>query len=251
MPDRQAAATVDASRCAGCGYFSCQEGDAGSNPAAGLGRCRLVAQDANVAAAEPDLWTLRHEPPAAGEQAGGFVMPARPADVVHLDPACVRGERRPRPQAEGHCAVPAARCRPGARPSEDCDRVTDGGLLGDQQVGVRRVRPAAAAVVELVQDSAAGEVVERADVAADGDAQVAQVDVAQLHGADHLRPCRVDGGQVDDEPDVWGGGRPQGESSRLSRRTSSSIPGSRRERTEGPQRCPARARTRLGKWTQA
>jgi uncharacterized membrane protein len=73
----------------------------------------------------------------------------------------------------------------------------DGGLLGDQQVGVRRVRPAAAAVVEPVQDSAAGEVVEQADVAADGDAQVTQVDVAQLHGADHLRPCRVDGGQGD------------------------------------------------------
>ncbi|MGP3947944.1 hypothetical protein [Streptomyces sp. 7N604] len=61
-------------------------------------------------------------------------------------------------------------------------------------------------MVEPVQDRPAGEVVERADVTADGDAPVAQVDVLQLHGADHLRPCRVDGGQGDDEPDVRGGG---------------------------------------------
>ncbi|MEU5730611.1 MULTISPECIES: hypothetical protein [Streptomyces] len=74
----------------------------------------------------------------------------------------------------------------------------DGGLLGDQQVGVGRVRPAAAAVVEQVQDCSVGEVVERVDVAADGDAPVAQVDVVQLHRPDHLRPCRVDGGQGDD-----------------------------------------------------
>ncbi|MFI1285184.1 hypothetical protein ACH4U5_31250 [Streptomyces sp. NPDC020858] len=82
----------------------------------------------------------------------------------------------------------------------------DGGLLGDQQVGVGRVRPAVAAVIEPVQDRSVGEVVERADVAADGDAPVAQVDVVQLHGADRLRPCRVDGGQGDDEPSVWCGG---------------------------------------------
>ncbi|MFJ9683787.1 hypothetical protein ACIRP2_38105 [Streptomyces sp. NPDC101194] len=40
----------------------------------------------------------------------------------------------------------------------------DSGLLGDQQVGVGRVRPAVAAVVEPVQDSLEGEVVEWADV---------------------------------------------------------------------------------------
>ncbi|WP_432046487.1 hypothetical protein [Streptomyces asiaticus] len=51
-----------------------------------------------------------------------------------------------------------------------------------------------------------GEVVEWADVTADGDAPVARVDVLQLHGADHLRPCRVNGGKGDDEPDVWGAG---------------------------------------------
>ncbi|MGW3625548.1 hypothetical protein [Streptomyces sp. NPDC000880] len=50
----------------------------------------------------------------------------------------------------------------------------DGGLLGDQQVGVGGVRPAVAAVVEPVQDGTAGEVVERADVAADGDAPVSR-----------------------------------------------------------------------------
>ncbi|MFB6989695.1 hypothetical protein [Streptomyces sp. NPDC056304] len=65
-------------------------------------------------------------------------------------------------------------------------------------------------MVEPVQDRAAGEVVERADVAADGDAPVAQVDVVQLHGAGHLRPCRVDGGQGDDEPDIRGSGRGDG-----------------------------------------
>ncbi|MEU2365134.1 hypothetical protein ABZ616_31055 [Streptomyces noursei] len=37
-----------------------------------------------------------------------------------------------------------------------------------------RVRPSAGAVVEPVQGSMAGEVVERADVTADGDAPVAQ-----------------------------------------------------------------------------
>jgi hypothetical protein len=77
-----------------------------------------------------------------------------------------------------------------------------GGLLGDQQVEVGRIRPAAAAVVEPVQDSTAGEVVERVDVAADDDASVARADVVQLHRPDHLRPCLVDGGQGDDEPDV-------------------------------------------------
>ncbi|MDB1088718.1 hypothetical protein PJ985_14190 [Streptomyces sp. ACA25] len=82
----------------------------------------------------------------------------------------------------------------------------DGGLLGAQQVGVGRVRPAVAAVVEPVQDSTVGEVVEWPDVAADGDAPVAQVDVLHLHRADHLWPCRVDGSQSDDEPDVRGGG---------------------------------------------
>ncbi|WP_162600122.1 hypothetical protein [Streptomyces sp. CS131] len=55
----------------------------------------------------------------------------------------------------------------------------DGGLLGDQQVGVGRVRPAAAPVIEPVQDRMAGEIVERADVTANGDAPVAQVDVLQ------------------------------------------------------------------------
>lgn len=53
----------------------------------------------------------------------------------------------------------------------------NGGLLGDEQVGVGRIRPAAAAVFEPAQDSTAGEVVVRTDVAADGDAPVAQADV--------------------------------------------------------------------------
>jgi hypothetical protein len=62
----------------------------------------------------------------------------------------------------------------------------DGGLLGGQQVGIGRVRPAVAAVVEPVEpveDRSVGEVVERADVAADGDALVAHVDVVHLRGA--------------------------------------------------------------------
>ncbi|AIA01230.1 hypothetical protein DC74_706 [Streptomyces noursei] len=52
----------------------------------------------------------------------------------------------------------------------------------------------------------AGEVVERADVTADGDAPVAHVDVLQLHGADQFRPCCVNGSKGDDEPDVRGAG---------------------------------------------
>lgn len=41
----------------------------------------------------------------------------------------------------------------------------DGCLLGGQQVGVGRVRPAAVSVAEPVQNRTTGEVVERADVA--------------------------------------------------------------------------------------
>jgi hypothetical protein len=74
-----------------------------------------------------------------------------------------------------------------------------GGLLVDEQVQVGGAGPAVAAVLQPGQQQAAGQVVERAGLAGDGDAPVAEVGVVQVKFPDGLGPGRVDGGQGDRE----------------------------------------------------
>src|SRR6266851_4304405 len=79
-----------------------------------------------------------------------------------------------------------------------------GGLLVDDQVRVGGARPPVAAVLEPGQEQVAGQVIERAGPAGDGQLPVAEVDVAGVQFPDGLGPGRVDSGQREREA---GGGR--------------------------------------------
>jgi hypothetical protein len=72
-----------------------------------------------------------------------------------------------------------------------------GGLLVDDQVRVGGAGPSAVAVLEPGQQQVAGQVIERAGPAGDGQAPVAEVDVVEVEFPDGLGPGRVDGGQRD------------------------------------------------------
>ncbi|MGK5532783.1 hypothetical protein [Streptomyces sp. URMC 129] len=82
----------------------------------------------------------------------------------------------------------------------------DGGLSGDQQVGVGRVRPTAAAVFEPVMDDTADEITEQADVAADADAPVPVIDIVQSHRMKAVpgrSPSTLTGAAVASWPTGW------------------------------------------------
>ncbi|MFI2765031.1 hypothetical protein ACH5A3_40395 [Streptomyces echinatus] len=84
------------------------------------------------------------------------------------------------------------------------------GLVVDQQVEVRGVRPPAAPVLQPVQQQLQGEVVERADASGDGQPAVAEVDVVEHEGGDLGDPGGVDRCEGEDEPRRRGGGRRDG-----------------------------------------
>ena len=74
-----------------------------------------------------------------------------------------------------------------------------GGLLVDDQVRVGGAGPAAGPVLEPGQQQVAGQVIERAGPAGDGQPPVAEVDVVEVKFADGLGPGGVDGGQGERE----------------------------------------------------
>lgn len=85
-----------------------------------------------------------------------------------------------------------------------------GGLVVDQQVEVRGVRPPVSPVLRPVQQQLQGEVVERAYASGDGQPAVAEVDVVEHERGDLGGPGGVHRGEGEDEPRCRGGGRRDG-----------------------------------------
>jgi len=81
-----------------------------------------------------------------------------------------------------------------------------GGLVVDQQVEVRSVRPPAPPVLQPVQQQFHGEVVERADAAGDGQPTVADVEVVEHEGAYLGDPGGVNCGEGEDQARGGSGG---------------------------------------------
>ncbi|MFI5828549.1 hypothetical protein ACIA6C_15020 [Streptomyces sp. NPDC051578] len=75
-----------------------------------------------------------------------------------------------------------------------------GGLVVDQQVKVRGVRPPASPVVQPVRQELQGEVVERPGGSGDGQPAVAEIDVVEHAGGDLGDPGGVDRRKGEDEP---------------------------------------------------